>query len=345
MKMRESPDKDRQNDSCTEISTPSAYVWEHAAALLTTFLLIAMTMTIFQIAKVILFPGITVWQSHIATIVFSSITAVVIMHPILRKFQRLRISEMDARCEAERNALILQRSLLPHIPTTADGCRIATRYTPGPAGIEIGGDFYDLARTNHGEISIMIGDVSGKGLSAAALAVAARNTVNAITFETPSPGIVLAHTDTLLSAYQFELNLDSFITICLLILNPQTGNIRYANAGHPAAAILRVEGSVEFLASGQRPLGTIHIDEYTESKAHLDIGDKLILYTDGISEARCDFEMFGLEGVGRVLGNCGQLTPDEVVNELWMAAHEWAHEELNDDIAIVVIERIADNNG
>ncbi len=237
----------------------------------------------------------------------------------------------------EDQVRLLQRALLPSKPPTIEGYSVAYAYIPGYAGVEIGGDFYDVFRTENGKIGLLIGDVTGKGIEAAALAAATRSTVRAFAYETSSPGEALNHTNSVLTGNQ--ITTAQFVTVFVAVLDPATGDVRYASGGHPPLVLHHASGEVQFLSFGNMPLGVMDSTEYREGEALLEPGAKIILYTDGITEARHRGVLFGSEGIAHVLQEYGHLSASEIVNHTLSAASEWADGQLTDDIAILVVER------
>lgn len=258
---------------------------------------------------------------------------------LFNSLQRSR-NEVEENLEHERKfSLLLQRALLPTQPLIREDYKLAFRYVPAYAGREIGGDFYDVFRLGDRYATVMIGDVSGKGLEAASIAATTRSTIHAFAHETQSPGEALARANLVLYGQQPEI--ESFVTIFLVILDLWTGQIHYSSAGHPPAIILRADGSVEFLRVINLPIGVTGQTNYIQSDDTLGIGDKLILYTDGISEAHGVSGMLDLEGIEERLVGHSDWTPDEIADMLISAATEWADGKLRDDAAIVVVERTA----
>ena len=238
--------------------------------------------------------------------------------------------------EISRNYALLQSALLPVKPPEFPGYLISSAYLPAPRA-EIGGDFYDFFLTESGKIAVLIGDVSGKGVPSASLATVARSTVRAFAYDISSPNQALIHANAVLKAAKADPSL--FVTLFLVTLN-SAGGICYAIAGHPPPAIYRVKtGEVHFLTESGMLLGIVDVHDYEESECYLDSGDKLILYTDGLSETRRNSEFFGQEGVVRVLNEYGKRSPEEVVEALVRESSEWAGGRRTDDTAIIVIER------
>ena len=238
--------------------------------------------------------------------------------------------------EISHNYALLQRALLPARLPEFPGYAIASAYLPVPQA-EVGGDFYDFFLTENGKIAILIGDVSGKGIPAASLAAAARSTVRAFAYDISSPDQALSHANAVLKVAKDDPSL--FVTVFLVTLD-SAGRTCYASAGHPPPALYRAQtGEVRFLTEAGLLLGVVDQYNYEESECYLDYGDKFILYTDGLLEARHDSDMFGFEGIQRVLKQYGQRSPDEIVQALIHESTEWAGGRRSDDMAVIVIER------
>ncbi len=248
------------------------------------------------------------------------------------------VTERRRAEEALRSQLhALQQALLPAKPAVPKGYTLASIYLPAFEGQEIGGDFYDVFTTMDGRTAILIGDVSGKGIDAASFAAAARNTIRAFTYDSPCCGEAMTHANAVLCAQQTGRDV-RFATAFLLVLDPKTGHISYSAAGHPPAVIRRADGSIEFLVSKHMPVGIMNY-EYDDQESHLSPGDKIVLYTDGISESRQASVLFGLEGIERVLSEQGDARPDDLVDRLLHTAREWAGGRVTDDTAVILIER------
>lgn len=246
--------------------------------------------------------------------------------------------ETEALATAQHQLTILQRALLPSDPTLDERYMVATTYIPAFASQEVGGDFYDVFKAPNGRAGILIGDVSGKGIGAASLAAATRSTIRALTHEFLSPGEVLTHANSVL--YPQQPSMESFVTAFLAVLDMAEGTLLYSGAGHVAPAVFRKTGEVEFLEFSHMPLGLYEIEEFDELEAVLEPGDKIILYTDGVSEARRDSDMFGTEGIERALVRMGHRSPYETVDLLVAAAAEWGRGRLTDDVGVVIVERV-----
>jgi serine phosphatase RsbU (regulator of sigma subunit) len=257
---------------------------------------------------------------------------------------RLFESELRAKIDAEdagRKLLeqhnLLQKALLPTELHATPGYLTATRFVPGAAGKYIGGDFYDVFETEDGKTALLVGDVTGKGVEAASLAVAVRSSIRAFGYDLGSPDKALTHANAVTYA-QSQFN-ERFATVFLAILDPKTGQFAYASAGHPPSMVLRADGRVEALGTGQLPVGVDGQTEYKSSESQLYPGDKLVMYTDGISESHSGSLMYGEEGVRATLEKCRDCVPDEVLDRMFRAALDIAVNNLEDDAAVIIIGR------
>lgn len=231
----------------------------------------------------------------------------------------------------------LQRALLPTIEQVGYGYSLGNLYVPAYVEREVGGDFYDAFTTSDGKIAVLIGDVSGKGLEAASCAASTRATIRAFAYETSRAGAALSHANTVLVAQQQDLTI--FVTVYLVIIDPETGDITYAGGGHPPPCILRSSSEVEFLDYGDPPIGPLLNYTFREGRIRLNPGECIVLYTDGITEARKGREMFGEEGITRILNVSRGTTAQELADNLVSAAREWAEGRLADDAAVIVAGR------
>lgn len=253
------------------------------------------------------------------------------------KQTQLKLEEAYRR---ERHfAEVLQQALAPKTPSVGAGYAVAARYLPAYSEANLGGDFYDVFTTESGRLGVVIGDVSGKGVEAAAMAAAARSTVRAFAYEMSDVGEVLAHANSVLYPQQ---QWSSFITLLLAVIDPPTGRVEYASAGHPPPAIRRASGRIEFLGIGSPPFGLSSDMAFDSHQGCLNPGDRIVFYTDGISEARHDAVFFGTEGVAESLRRHGHLAPDGALDALIEEVGSFARGRMRDDAAVVMIARAKD---
>ncbi|MEV4724369.1 SpoIIE family protein phosphatase [Micromonospora humida] len=186
--------------------------------------------------------------------------------------------------EAEhRIATTLQHSLLPRSLPQLPGAVVASRYLPGSTDVEVGGDWYDVIGTGDDEVVLVIGDVVGKGVRAAAAMGQLRNGLRAYLLEGYDPGQALTRLNRLVGSTERQ----SFATVFCLSFTPRTGRLRYASAGHPSPLLIRGD-DVAFLheqALGP-PIGALTGTDYRTVEGGLAPGGRLLLYTDGLIEDR-----------------------------------------------------------
>jgi serine phosphatase RsbU (regulator of sigma subunit) len=196
----------------------------------------------------------------------------------------------------------LQRSLLPsHLPTIP-GIALAAHYRPGGGSALVGGDTYDVMPLPDGRWMVLIADVCGTGAEAAAVTALTRHTARAAA-SAGSPAEVLCAVNTALLHEQGSGPL-RFVTACCLVLEPAEGGhrVRVSVAGHPLPLLRSPEGTTTGVGAPGRPLGIdpdVHFDEVS---LLLQPGATLVLYTDGVTEARDDAgDQFGEDGLVGVL--------------------------------------------
>jgi len=179
----------------------------------------------------------------------------------------------------------LQRSLLPHTLPDVPGVEVAARYVPASTDANVGGDWYDTFPVNHGRIGVVVGDVFGHGLGAAAAMAQLRMALRADAPAASGPGAALDHLNTLVG----DMHPGMLATLVYAEFDPATGEVRYARAGHPPLLVVSADGNARFLdhALGP-PVGVLPTGDYSDAVHHLDTGDTLLLFTDGLVERRLD---------------------------------------------------------
>ncbi len=235
-----------------------------------------------------------------------------------------------------RVARTLQNSLLPPALPQIPGIDLAARYLPAGSGLELGGDFYDLFEMADGAWAIAIGDVCGKGTAAAALTGLFRHTLRAAAVREDMPSRVLALTN---DAILDQIDDTRFCTAAFLrlVADEHGAKVEMSCGGHPEPLLLRADGGVETVNCRGTLLGVMPdprlVDEYLE----LAPGDSLLLYTDGVTEARSDGEIFGEDRLLEVARACAGLTASEIAEHLERAVADFEVRAASDDIAILVI--------
>lgn len=164
---------------------------------------------------------------------------------------------------------------------------------------QVSGDYYDVMLLDGGSLALVIGDVSGKGMPASLLASNLQAAVRAQCDTGAGPGTILSRVNR-----QLHANTDPqhFATLFLAVLEPRNMMLRYSSGGHNPPILLRSDGRTDLLEEGGLPLGAFDFGDYPEGTTHLEQGDLLFLYTDGVTEARnLDDEEFGTERLERLL--------------------------------------------
>ncbi len=225
----------------------------------------------------------------------------------------------------------LQAALLD-IPDSIAGVKFAHLYRSATQQALIGGDFYDVFEAKDGRIAVLIGDVSGHGVEAARLATLVKDIVHAFAHQFRRPHLVLRETNRLL----VEKNLSGFVTAFLGLLDPETGTLVYSSAGHPPP-LLSAEGRVERLASPSVPLGVFTDARYRDLQVEIPRGSSLLLYTDGITEARRDGEFFGEARLAEAFGRTLDLPVGELPSALLEEALAFSRGALRDDVALLAL--------
>src|SRR5215210_5105704 len=214
--------------------------------------------------------------------------------PAVQVAQLVRQQQQQAqereRIEQElRVARLIQQTLLPkHVPDRP-GYQVAAYYQPAR---EVGGDFYDFLEFDDGHLGIIVGDVTDKGVPAALVMATTRTMLRASAQRLDSPGAVLRQVNDVLVP---DIPPNMFITCLYAILDPATGRLRYANAGHDLPYRRRSSGGgAEELRATGMPLGLLPGMSYEEKEIVLERGDSVLFYSDGLVEAHDpEREMFG----------------------------------------------------
>lgn len=258
--------------------------------------------------------------------------------PALRVAQLVRekrIQEIEReRIEQElRVARLIQHTLLPKEIPELPGWQISSYYQPAR---EVGGDFYDFLFFEDGRMGIVIGDVTDKGVPAALVMATTRSILRSTAHASISPGKVLEQANDLLHP---DIPPKMFVTCLYAILDPVSGHLEYANAGHDLPH-WRHNGKVTELRATGMPLGLMPEMFYEEKEVTLGAGDSVLFYSDGLVEAHNpQREMFGFPRLARLLEEKGHGTPaiDYLLAELSVfTGKDWEQE---DDVTLVTLRR------
>ncbi|MEW2267917.1 GAF domain-containing SpoIIE family protein phosphatase [Streptomyces sp. NPDC047853] len=277
-------------------------------------------------------------QSEALRILARSVSSEIALRQALREAQA-------AGSASAALARTLQDSLLPPCLPRAPGLDVAATHLPadatGAIGAEVVGDFYDLFETRGRKWSAVMGDVCGKGLDAVKVATLARYTIRAAANQHENPATVLHRLhDDLVDQHVSE----RFLTAAVAVFEPGPEGITglYASAGHPPALIRRVDGTVEelnatgILLSPDIPAAR---DDFADTAFRLCPGDALLLYSDGITEARDQHRgpLFGADRLARALAATHGADATETLDRLWEAASAHSGGHSVDDTAMMVL--------
>ena len=264
--------------------------------------------------------------------------------PAVQVAQLVRQQQQQAqereRIEQElRVARLIQQTLLPkHVPDLP-GYQLAAYYQPAR---EVGGDFYDFLELDNGHLGLVVGDVTDKGVPAAIVMATTRTMLRASAQRLDSPGEVLKRVNDVIVR---DIPPNMFITCLYAILDPETGLLRFANAGHDLPYRRRrrtsSSGGAEELRATGMPLGLLPGMSYEEKEIVLQRGDSVLFYSDGLVEAHDpEREMFGfprLQGLVGAHRSDGPAMVNFLLAELArFTGDQWEQE---DDITLVTLDR------
>ena len=212
-----------------------------------------------------------------------------------------------------------------------------------PAEGLLAGDWYDVLPLPDGRLAVVVADVSGHGARAGIVAIQLKRLLEAALHLAPEPDLALA-----MAARVFSDEAERFASCVVAVVDPDSGVVTYANAGHPAPLVLRSEdGGIrvvgELEATGPL-LSWLHLDTpgaWSTGTASLAPGSFLVVYTDGLTEARPtgSTEELGVDGVLDALGGLGELTPQGLVDEALDVARRFSGGRARDDVTLVVLAR------
>jgi PAS domain S-box-containing protein len=256
-------------------------------------------------------------------------------------FESLKVSEERYRVLAADNQRLYQQQFdiaenlqgaLLDIPAEIGPIKLGHLYRSASEAARVGGDFYDVFGVTEANVGILVGDVSGHGIQAARTATLVKDVVHAFVHQSLDPDEVLGSTNQLL----IEKGLSGFVTVFLGILECGTGHFRYASAGHPEGLLLRASGRVEKLVSRSSPLGVFVEAVWEVRGLELASGDRLLLYTDGVTEARRDGELFGEERLERIVATT-QSSVEDLPHVVLDEVLRFSGGALKDDLAVLVL--------
>ena len=243
----------------------------------------------------------------------------------------------NARLYAQQKAFAdtMQRSLFPRGPR--DPRTRARRRLESAARLEVGGDVYDYLTLGDGRLAVVLGDVTGHGVDATADMAMAKYVFRSLAREHPVPGDFLAAANEVVSS---EIASGRFITMVELVIDSVKGEVACASGGHPQPRLVLPDGTVEGIAARGLALGIDAPQAYETVTAAFPPGAIVVVYTDGVVEARRSGEQFGIERLDALLSEHRALPAQEMAETALLACRDWSDNgELTDDFALVVIKR------
>jgi serine phosphatase RsbU (regulator of sigma subunit)/integral membrane sensor domain MASE1/anti-sigma regulatory factor (Ser/Thr protein kinase) len=272
-------------------------------------------------------------QAFNACVALTSFVLAAVVTERIRTTQ-VQLSMEEARAQREHQiAETLQRSLLPDRLPEIPGVSLAARYVPATADVQVGGDWYDVVQLPGGLIGLAIGDVAGHGLPAAATMGQLRMALRAYAVQDPAPVSVMQGVHRLVS----QLPMPEMVTVMYLVFDPDTGELRFTNAGHPPPLILDESGS-RYLSDGLAPpVGVTAAATYTEAAEQLLPGATLVLYTDGLIERRGVSIQVGLDRLREHGASDSESDVDALCDSLLSSLLE--QNQVADDIALLAMRR------
>lgn len=255
---------------------------------------------------------------------------------LLRTFASQAALAMDTAEMFSREhhiASVLKESIQPTRLPRVTGVRAAQVYLPAGAEADIGGDYYDLFPAPDGRIVAAIGDVCGKGVEAATKTSMIKYAVRGMVAAGAEPAGILADLNRMLAETGDASNI---VTLWIGYIDLERGELAYANGGHPPGLLLRAESrEVERLATTGALLGAVPDAEWVERTVRVADGDTLLLYTDGVTEARAGVRFFGEGRVRRSLRAGG--SAEDITQRLFALVHRFAAGDLRDDAAALAL--------
>ncbi len=233
-----------------------------------------------------------------------------------------------------RYARLLQQVLVPTPSNGPGGLDVAAWYKPAGEMGRMGGDYYDFVQISDDEIWVAIGDVSGKGLPAAEYTAMVKYVLRSYMLEYKSPAKALALTNLALSA---QMRPEAFITLFCGLIDCGKRTITYAGAGHPYPLVVSRQGEITELHASGVAAGLFSDAAFDERVQQFFPGDLLLLYTDGMSEARLGNAMYEERRMLEAVRECAQRSARDAADYLANDVQAFAGGKLKDDIAIVVI--------
>ena len=277
---------------------------------------------------------------------------------VMRQLELRRLLRQQAKILAEKEAAqtllaaayahekkiaeTLQRSLLmPGDEMDFPGLSVAPLYEAAWSEADVGGDFYDAFALGDGKVALVVGDVAGKGLEAAARTAEVKYALRAFLLDNPAPAETLRRlNDFLCRFHDFAAESSPrFVVMALGVLDARAGEVTFSFAGSEPALVLRKAGLAEQKSLPGLPLGVQSKEVYQTLTWQMAAGDILLLATDGLTEARQGNNFLGVEGLIRIVGEAlGQNSLRETGREIMQRVKAFADGSLRDDACLLLAQ-------
>ena len=243
--------------------------------------------------------------------------------------ENLRFEHQEREFEKARE---IQEALLPGRIPQAPGIQIAGAWQPARA---VGGDYYDVLELGKGRLALVIADVSGKGIPAALLMSNVQASVKTLAYESTAPKDLCERVNRVISS---NTSVGQFITFFYGVLDTRTMTLAYSNAGHLPPILWHASGAVERLDAGGLILGVSNSAVYEQGEVALEPGDRLLLFTDGLSEAfNGEDEEFGEERLAALVAASEGATAEEIGRRVLRAVAEFSDNNFHDDATLIAV--------
>ncbi|HVM34966.1 MAG TPA: SpoIIE family protein phosphatase [Actinomycetota bacterium] len=246
--------------------------------------------------------------------------------------------ENAQRFERQRRmARSLQQGLLATETPPLEGFHVDAVYEAASLDADIGGDFFDIFDLGEGRVGVVVGDVSGKGAEAAAQTAQAKYMLRAFAMRNATPASVLFHLN---NALVQGFDEDRFATCMFAVFDSESAEGQVALAGHPPPLVARENGYIDVLEAPGTILGAFEEQQFEQAVFKLEPGDAFIAYTDGLTEARRDKELFGQEGLREAVAEL-RGTRNGLARRLYDKAKEFG--DVTDDTVVLALWRDLDD--
>lgn len=229
----------------------------------------------------------------------------------------------------------LQKAMLSSVKEQVSEIEVASAYHSAYAGAQVGGDFFDVFVVDSGLIAITIGDVSGKGVEASVYTALAKYSLRAYAYQDPTPTSVMEKVNN--TVYR-QGKPEGFITTFYGLLSAKESSLSYVNAGHVSPLYLPASSDeVQELSFVGVPVGILPDAHYEQHNMQFRSGDRMLLCSDGVTEARGENDFFGIENLVEFFRTRGREKPDDFISHLVTTIEEWSGNRLRDDVALLLV--------